>query len=118
MNWQQLNWPVALLIYLGLFVMFGVIVYCSYFPIRFMKVPADRKFYFRWLLVLWSLSFLIGFVLPTLTLFGVLPNWSITDPANYAPLIMALVFMVFFPWIFRRMKASPKPNLPERGNTQ
>jgi len=107
MDWPQVNWPLALLIYLGLLAMFGVIVYCSYLPMRFMTVPGDRKFYFRWFLILWSLSFLIGFVLPTLTLFGVLPNWSITDPGFTAPTFTALVFMVFFSCVFQRMKASP-----------
>jgi hypothetical protein len=108
MSWQQMNWPLALLISLCLLGMFAVIVYCTYLPIRLMQVPADRKFHFRWLLALWSLTFLIGFVLPTLALFSVLPNWSITDPATTAPTLMALVFMVYLPWVFRRMRASPR----------
>jgi len=107
MNWQQVNWPLALFIYLGLLGMFGVIVYCTYFPIRFMRRQEDRKFYFHWLIALWSLVFLVSFVLPTLALFGIVP-WSITDPAITTPLLMALVFMVFFPRIFQRMRGSPK----------
>jgi hypothetical protein len=107
MTWQQVNWPLALLIYLGLLALFAVIVYCTYLPIRLMQVPAARKLYFRWLLVLWSVSFLVGFVLPTCTLFRILSNWSITDPAMTALPLMALVFMVYFPWMFQRMRASP-----------
>jgi hypothetical protein len=113
MNWQQINWPLALLIYGGLLAAFGVGLFCSYLPMRSMKVPADRTSYFRWLLVIWSLTFLVGFVLPTLTLFGILPNWSITDPATTTPLLMAVVFMFYFPWIFRRMKASPFESNPD-----
>jgi hypothetical protein len=108
MNGHQVNWPLALLIYLGLLGMFGLIVFCTYFPIWSMKEPATRRFYFRWLLVLWAATFVVGFVLPTCTLFGVLPNWSITDPATTAPLLMALVFMVFLPQMFRRIRASDR----------
>jgi len=43
MTWQQANWPLALLIYLGLLAMFAVIVYCTYLPIRFMASPLVRR---------------------------------------------------------------------------
>ena len=107
MNWQQMDWPLALLIYGGLLAALAVGVYCSCLPMKSME-PAVRKLYFRWLLVLWSATFVVGFVLPTLTLLGVLRNWAITDPATTTPLLSALVFMFYFPWIFRQKMGSPK----------
>jgi hypothetical protein len=54
MNWQHMNWPLALLIDLGLLAMFVVELYWTYLPIKYMKEPADSRFHFRWLLGLQS----------------------------------------------------------------
>jgi hypothetical protein len=51
---------------------------------------------------------IVGFVLPACMLFGILPNSSIAEPVITALTLMALVFLVYFPWMFQRLKASPK----------
>jgi hypothetical protein len=108
MNWQQMNWSLPLLISLGLLAIFVAMVYCTYLPVRYMKEPAVRKFHFRWLLALWSLWFVIGFVLPTLSLFGVLPSWLIADPAIILPACAAWIFLRYFPWLFDWKRTSTK----------
>jgi MFS family permease len=114
MNWQQFNWPLALLIYGGLLLMFGAAVVCSYLPIKRMTEPEERRFHVRWLTAIWSFGFVIGFVLPTLGLFGVLPNWSILDPAATTAFLIGLIFMVYMPNVVQTIFEHRKSDISGR----
>jgi hypothetical protein len=115
MDWLQTNWPMALLMYLGMLALFSMIVSLTYFPITFVKKPADRRFYFQWLLVLWVISFLGGFVAPTLTLFGVIPNRSLVDPPFTGSALIGLAFFGFLPWVMYRMRDRGSGNATPNG---